>query len=107
MSSIYMNLFIICIYESIYLCIYESIYLCIYAYIYYLYNQLYIYLPIYLSINSPRDNHRDRGVDIPISIHLTLEEENIKLKSEISKFDIEFFEELEDLKYRYSKLQGI
>lgn len=33
--------------------------------------------------------------------------ENRKLKEEIGAFDSEFFEELEDLKYRYAKLQEI
>lgn len=36
-----------------------------------------------------------------------LAEENARLKSEMSAFDSEFFEELEDLKYRYAKLQEI
>jgi hypothetical protein len=33
--------------------------------------------------------------------------ENKMLKAEMSQFDTEFFEELEDLKYRYSKLQQV
>ena len=31
--------------------------------------------------------------------------ENARLKGELSAFDRDFFEELEDLKYKYSKLQ--
>ncbi len=36
-----------------------------------------------------------------------LSEENIKLKQEIRAFDGEFFEQLEDLKYRYAQLQDV
>lgn len=36
-----------------------------------------------------------------------LTEENARLKSEMSAFNSEFFEELEDLKFRYAKLQEI
>jgi hypothetical protein len=36
-----------------------------------------------------------------------LQRENERLKAEIAPFDAQFFEELEDLKYRYSRLQEI
>lgn len=36
-----------------------------------------------------------------------LERENERLRSEIGAFDSEFFEQLEDLKYRYSRLQEV
>jgi hypothetical protein len=36
-----------------------------------------------------------------------LQRENQRLKAEIAPFDAQFFEELEDLKYRYSRLQEI
>ena len=46
----------------------------------------------------------DRFVDDRVS---ALQRENDRLKQEMQSFDVEFFEQLEDLKYRYSKLQEV
>lgn len=51
---------------------------------------------MYLNKNKPSDDK-----------YISLEEENKRLKEELSSFDSNFFEELEDLKYRYCKLQEI
>ena len=55
------------------------------------------------TIPTTGDNY-DRVVANRLSL---LEQENARLKAEMSVFDRNFFEEVEDLKYRYTKLKEV
>jgi hypothetical protein len=41
-----------------------------------------------------------------VATNSTLREENAKLSEELSAFDLDFFEEIEDLKYKYAEAVG-
>jgi len=54
------------------------------------------------------DENRVTNIDNNIANKLALlEKENARLKAEMSVFDRDFFEEVEDLKYRYTKLKEV
>jgi hypothetical protein len=56
---------------------------------------------------KPEVNFNNGFLNQNIAKLSALEQENQLLRKEISAFDAEFFEQLEDLKYRYSKLQEV
>lgn len=56
------------------------------------------------TIEEQLKRDEDELVDNRVS---ALQRENDRLKKEMESFDSEFFEQLEDLKYRYSKLQEV
>jgi len=58
-----------------------------------------------LSAPPPRE-HIPRSMNMSIK-EASLLDENARLKQELKAFDGEFWEQLEDLKYRYNKLQGV
>ena len=56
------------------------------------------------GVEEQLKREEDQFVDNRVS---ALQRENDRLKKEMESFDSEFFEQLEDLKYRYSKLQEV
>lgn len=58
------------------------------------------------ALGSPQKSKTIEQVAVE-NVATSLAIENARLKQELSAFDRDFFEELEDLKYKYAKLQVI
>ncbi|GMI17593.1 hypothetical protein TrLO_g1871, partial [Triparma laevis f. longispina] len=59
------------------------------------------------SISPPRDPNHNNARPMDDELVYKLKAENSKLKAELSSFDLNFFEEIEDLRHNYERLKTV